>query len=359
MRHLLVTLCLAFCVLFGFSQDPINITQIEYFYDTDPGFGNANQLSFSQDQQVELNFTLDISSLSPGIHSMYVRAKDEIGNWSLYTKRNIFIIEGNQDIPNLVELEYFWDIDPGFGNGINLPISSNTSVDQNFTIPINSLSQGIHSLYIRSKDAYNRWSLYTKKNIYIIEGNQAVPNIVALEYFFNTDPGLGNATALSVTPNTALDENFVIPLTGLTGGDHELYIRAQDDNGRWSLYSQNTITVGSWNCNYTDVPIGHVAFDAVQDLCSREILDDDGEAEPEALLNRAELAKLAYLGVGLQNNPTADSFPSPFNDLQDEDIWYYSFAKNLAYIEFDDHTAPFDRNFLISDLLRVLQKHIP
>ncbi|WCO01861.1 RHS repeat-associated core domain-containing protein [Psychroserpens ponticola] len=345
MRQLLVAISLVCCVCLGFSQNA-NITQIEFFYDTDPGFGNANQLSFAQDDQVELNFSLDISNLSPGIHSMYVRAKDEFNNWSLYTKKNLFVISGNQATPLIVEVEYFWDTDPGFGNGINLAISSSTTVDQNFTIPINNLSAGIHSLYVRSRDAYNRWSLYTKKNIFIINGSEAIPNIVALEYFFNEDPGLGNATPLSITAATAINENFVIPLAGLTQGNHELYVRAQDAYGRWSLYSQDTVVLGDWNCAYTDTPSTHIAFDAVTDLCGRGILDNDGEAEPDNILNRAELAKLAYLGIGLNDtNSYANVFPSPFNDLQKEDIWYYSFAKNVSYLEFDDHKSPFDRNF--------------
>ena len=344
MRQLLCLINLCFCGLL-WAQNP-NITQIEYFWDTDPGFGNANQLSFTPSDNVQLNFNLDISNLSAGIHSMYVRAKDEFGNWSLYTKKNIFVVEGFEATPLLVEVEYFWDTDPGFGNGTNVPITASTTTDHNFTVPINNLSPGLHSLYIRSRDMHNHWSLYTKKNIFIIEGSEATPNIVAMEYFFNTDPGLGNAVALTVTPNTAVDENYVIPLTGLADGEHTLYIRAQDAYGRWSLYSQDTVTVGDWGCVYLDTPISHEAYNAVTDLCGRGILDNDGEAKPDEELNRAELAKLTYLGVGLSDtNAFADVFPSPFNDLQDETIWYYSFAKNLAYLEFDDHTTPFDRDF--------------
>ncbi len=101
-------------------------------------------------------------------------------------------------------------------------------------------------------------------------------------------------------------------------------------------------------CNFTDALPTDWWYDAVQDLCAREILDDDGECDPADDLNRAELAKLAYLSIGLGASTSyADSYPSPFIDLQSQtDAWYYSFAKNLAYLEFDDNTSPFKRDFI-------------
>ena len=333
-----------FCAVFlSFSQ---SISQIEYFFDNDPGFGNGNQLSFSHSNNVTLNFNLDISNLPAGVHSIFIRAKDDSNRWSLYTKKNIFIIAGHQAIPSITNVEYFWDTDPGFGNGTPVSISTGTSVDQNFIIDITNMSPGVHSLYIRAKDAYNNWSLYTKKNIFIIKGHAAVPDITELEYFFDTDPGFGAGTSLPLTAGQNVDENFVIPLTGLTDGNHELYIRARDSYGNWSLYSQHTVHVGDWGCVYTDVAVTDPVYPAVQDLCNRGLLDNDGQCEPDDFIQRDALAKLAYLSIGLQNHPTADAFPCPFNDLQNaQDTWYYTYAKNLSYLEFDDHKAPFDRNF--------------
>ncbi len=335
---ILVSACL------GFSQSP-TITQIEFFYDTDPGFGNALQLSFTPGSEVELDFTLDISSLSQGVHSMYIRAKDENNHWSLYTKKNIFIIEGYQGLPYLVQMEYFWDNDPGFGQATPVSITSGTEIEQDFVINIQNMTPGVHSLYIRTKDMYNRWSLYTKKNVFITQGNETL-NVVELEYFFDTDPGVGMGTSLDFTPSANVEMDFIIPLNNLTPGDHQLCIRAKDSYDRWSLYSQDTVHIETWGCFYQDVPLGNYAYDAVADLCDRGLLDDDGSCEPNDPITRAALAKLAYLAVEVQNNSLADNFPSPFNDLQyQEDAWYYSYAKNLAYLEFDDHTAPFDRNF--------------
>lgn len=99
------------------------------------------------------------------------------------------------------------------------------------------------------------------------------------------------------------------------------------------------------SCNYNDVPPSNNAYNAVTYLCNEGLLDDDGYCEPDDDITRAALAKLTYLSIDLQNNALADDFPSPFMDLQDDTIWYYSFAKNLTYLEYQDGIAPFDKDF--------------
>lgn len=103
-------------------------------------------------------------------------------------------------------------------------------------------------------------------------------------------------------------------------------------------------------CQYDDIDPSHYAFDAVSYLCNNGLLDDDDSCHADDRINRAELAKLAYLSIGLQNMAVADTFPSPFQDLQDTTTWYYSYAKNLSYLEYRDEgeldgVSPFDKTF--------------
>jgi RHS repeat-associated protein len=116
-----------------------------------------------------------------------------------------------------------------------------------------------------------------------------------------------------------------------------IYNRALSDSEILELYNSN--------CNYNDVPEDHYAYNAVSYLCTEGLLDNDGFCEPESSITRAALAKLAYLSINLGANAYADDFPSPFNDLQNPDVWYYSYAKNLSYLEFDNEKAPFDKEF--------------
>ncbi len=177
MKKIILFIGFSFSVLLGYSQ----ITQLEYFWDIDPGFGNASQLSFTPGTTVISNFTIDISSLSPGIHSMFLRAKDDDGSWSLYTKHNIFVISGISATPNITQLEYFWDVDPGIGLANPLPCSPPAqTIQQDFQISLASLAIGDHYLYIRAKDDYGRWSLYSKDTVSIsdqLPSNISVQNV--------------------------------------------------------------------------------------------------------------------------------------------------------------------------------------
>jgi RHS repeat-associated protein len=334
----LIFLGVLLCSIVGFGQ----VTQVEYFWDTDPGLGNGISLGAGSN----ISTTIPLTGLTTGVHSLYVRGK-QLEGWGLYTKRNVYIVNGNGNLPKFATLEYFWDTDPGFGKGIQLAANTQSGVmDSNFTIPLSNLTTGVHSLFIRAKDEFNRWSLYTKRSVYIVQGDGTLPNITEIEYFFDTDPGLGAGTSLPIVAKDTINTTHILPLTNLTQGTHELHIRAKDVFGKWSLSSQDTFTVGDWNCAYEDMPIGHFAYNAVTSLCNLEILENDGLCEPNKTINRAELAKITYLSVGLQNIAVADGFPSPFNDLQSkEDAWYYAYAKNLSYLEFDDNKAPFDRDY--------------
>ena len=65
------------------SESPQNITQVEYFVDSDPGFGNGTSIGISAGTDLNPSITADLSSLSDGFHVLYVRAKDTEGDWSV------------------------------------------------------------------------------------------------------------------------------------------------------------------------------------------------------------------------------------------------------------------------------------
>lgn len=60
-----------------------------------------------------------------------------------------------------------------------------------------------------------------------------------IEYFIDTDPGRGSATAFSFTSASTVDLDTEIDLASVAEGVHTLYIRLVDDKGLWStLYSR-------------------------------------------------------------------------------------------------------------------------
>ena len=98
---------------------------------------------------------------------------------------------------NISRLEYFVDADPGFGQGIAVPVNAGVDETANFQFNISTLSVGFHNLFMRTyvvpysvvADGQTikkgGWSLASIRTFYkenITTGNGSLPNIVAGEY---------------------------------------------------------------------------------------------------------------------------------------------------------------------------------
>lgn len=221
MRTILIFIGLLL-TLSGFSQE---ISRAEYFFDTDPGYGNGTTVPLAPGNLVDINFNAGISGLSPGIHTLYVRVKS--GVWSQLSKQFIAISEE----VGLNEAEYFFDEDPGFGNGTAIPVNPGKVVELNFDADISGLAPGIHTLYIRVKAG--GWSQAYPRTVGITPDE----GIYTAEYFFDEDPGFGNGTTVAVTPGKVIELNFDADISGLSPGVHMLYLRLK--GGMWSqLYAR-------------------------------------------------------------------------------------------------------------------------
>lgn len=237
------------------TATPIDITKIEYFFNLDPGVDNGVDVPFTAATSLtNLAFTTPLPSLPIGFHYLSVRVKDARNGWTRCISRPFLKeeIPANIPLPNITNMEYFLDEDPGVGNGSALTFTAGTTVNNlAFTIPLpTNVSPGIHSFSVRAKNANNKWSLVTNRSFLKENIQSSVPlsAINRLEYFFDTDPGLGNGTAVNFTAGTSVNElSFNIPLSnGLSNGIHNVTVRARDSNGKWStavvrpFYKENT-----------------------------------------------------------------------------------------------------------------------
>ncbi|HAH52351.1 MAG TPA: hypothetical protein DCL80_14305, partial [Balneola sp.] len=60
------------------------VTQLEYFFDADPGFGNGTSISVTEvDGEVNYEGSIMTSSLSRGLHTLFIRAKNSDDEWGL------------------------------------------------------------------------------------------------------------------------------------------------------------------------------------------------------------------------------------------------------------------------------------
>lgn len=239
-------LCLfIFQCLFTVCFAQQNISSIEYYFDSDPGIGNATTLTVNANATIDANFSIPIGNLTEGFHTLYIRAKDDANVWGLYDRRVFYVVKPSEkNISNLSSAEYYFDTDPGKGNAVALNINKGAIVDSNFTIPIGDLTEGFHTLYIRFKNEANTWSLYDRRVFFVtdatLSNNATITN---MEYFFDADPGLGNGTALTVPANPAAENMFDVNVGSLSEGSHLLFIRAKNSSNIWSINTISAFTI--------------------------------------------------------------------------------------------------------------------
>jgi hypothetical protein len=136
------------------------ITTLEYYIDTDPGFGLANPISLSSvGNNISIDFSAFIEALSEGFHFINIRARNKLGRWGHPAQKIFYVFKPQTDADKAITgIEYFIDTDPGFGKGIAVDLATTgNDLTVTFFVNVAGLSDGDHVLYVRSKDALNRW----------------------------------------------------------------------------------------------------------------------------------------------------------------------------------------------------------
>jgi PKD repeat protein len=141
--------------------------------------------------------------------------------------------------------EYFFDTDPGVDNGISIPLSGNSdTLEFTSIISTSSLTSGFHQLGFRVKNTDGYWGLNETRSFYIFPLAVDLPKVTGIEYFFDTDPGVGNATMLNLDSAVAIfNGNVLLPIGNLSIGNHQLVIRVKNSNQKWSLMENRPFRV--------------------------------------------------------------------------------------------------------------------
>lgn len=151
----------------------------------------------------------------------------------------------------VIRAEYYVDADPGFGNGIPVPVAPGTDVTASFQINLGSVPAGFHKVFFRAyvapyqvvenekNETKGGWSL-TSSRVFYKENfatSQAAPaDIVRGEYFLDADPGVGRGSNIPVTVGKDLTNvSLAVDISAVGAGFHRLYVRFQDVNNNWSL----------------------------------------------------------------------------------------------------------------------------
>jgi hypothetical protein len=153
-----------YSTVFYRSGDPLaNINLLEYYIDNEIISGQGHQVNITPANEVFQVLNLDTLTVVHGLHNIYIRVRNEKGLWSQMYQQ-IFYFQ--PVIHDIVAVEYFLNEDPGFGNGIQFPITPGKEVIIPFDIA--TLPSGKHILHIRAMDSHGDWSVTWNERIYLL-----------------------------------------------------------------------------------------------------------------------------------------------------------------------------------------------
>ncbi len=185
-----------------------NITKVEYSFDEFVKQGEGTVVSLSEEKtEVNSEWTIDISSLDAGVHTLYVRTQNDDGIWSLPTQQTLYVTETN--VPETItEIEYAIDEFVKQGEGTNVLVKDEESViDSVLTVNVASLEAGNHSIYYRTKNNFGAWSLPAQGNFHLTQSDTAKINSVY--YRFTNDDYEGSWLSTSIDPERELLDSAI------------------------------------------------------------------------------------------------------------------------------------------------------
>ena len=184
MRQIIITLILLTGICTVHAQ---HIVQAEWFIGTDPGVGLGNPISVSTPgDSVELDFIISTSSLSPGLHQVYVRCCSDSVGWGVPVLRTFSVWEFSpqSNLPLISEYEYWIDNDPP----TLVDITDSSQVNISELISTTMLEEGLHYLYVRSRDDTGRWGVVEKRPFNVISIYLMSKAVTRIK--FNNEPSI-------------------------------------------------------------------------------------------------------------------------------------------------------------------------
>lgn len=231
-----ISILFIFLIVLSVTARAQNITAFEYFFDTDPGIGLATAANPPASPSItDFNISISTASLSTGFHILYLRGKNTANEWTHTHLRSFYIVALTAPTPDITQIEYFIDTDPGIGLATQVSFTAASTIT-NLAIDISAmpLTSGFHILYVRSKSSDGKWTHTHLRSFYIVPF-VATTTITQVEYFIDTDPGVGLATQVSFTAAPTIT-NLPIDISAvpLTPGFHKLYVRSKTSDGQWT-----------------------------------------------------------------------------------------------------------------------------
>ena len=220
------------------------VSSAEFYLDHDPGYGSAISVDVNQlDDFSSLSKIIATDTITPGFHKIHLRAQTSTGKWGIVEQRLIFVDNLNTN-DSIANLELFFDIDPGYGNGASIGNFENgTLVSIEELLATDTLNPGFHTLYMRAQTQAGQWGIVEQRLVFVDQGG-SIDVIAYLEVFFDHDPGYGQGIEVGQFEF----ENLIamqdsLSSDSLTTGFHTFFLRAQTEGGQWGMAEPRLVFV--------------------------------------------------------------------------------------------------------------------
>ncbi len=191
-----------------------DLARLEYFFDTDPGYGKGHPLL---NPTIGTNsYQMSFDGVEAGAHVLYIRAQEKSGIWSPTMSRPLYV--RNSSNGNIVALEYFIDdADPGEGKAIVVTLPANTAKPFTFDAATDGLAIGKHMFNLRAKDDTGKWSVLKSVPFEVTDASSIVENncIDGIYYKFYAE----SKTAEVIKGEKKYTGSIVIPKSVKYNGD--------------------------------------------------------------------------------------------------------------------------------------------
>ncbi len=201
------------------------IKSYEYWFDNN--YAAKISVNVTNQANYNLNTALATTGLDNGFHLFRIRFKDSRDSWSEVFSSYIT----KQPSGNAISAYEYW-FDNNYAARNTVVVTSQQNFNLTGSLPTSGLSNGMHALHVRFKDAATWSAVYSQ---YVIKISQTAGNnkITNYEYWFDNDyPG---KVSQAITPQSTFIFISSLSTSGLSIGNHDFHIRFKSSNKFWSV----------------------------------------------------------------------------------------------------------------------------
>lgn len=214
------------------------IIAAEYYFDSDPGYGNGKQISLTS-ANLDSNLAFSITGLSAGLHTLFVRLKNNSNAWSSVYQGTVLVSNGAGNSTMITAVEYYFDTDPGYGKGTQMTFNNNM-IDSVINFNITGLLPGIHTLCVRLKNSDNNWSFISQENFLVSDGTAGLAQVQELNYFIDS---VTNRVTVPLAATALLDTTLSVSIADNNSDQRILGLQITNKDGRKGNAVLNNISL--------------------------------------------------------------------------------------------------------------------